>query len=195
MLPVTVQRVQDAMLRRIRHRYVLYHARRQSERALSRGTVNVILVLCYGNIYRSPLVEYLLRHSRKFVGVTIKSAGFFHKPGRPCDGDYLLALKERGYDLSSHRSTVVSRDDLIAADIIIIMDRKNWDQLRRLEPKTLEKVIWIGAFNPTGSVEVADPYGTGFRDTQEIIKQLENGADSIARALPGLIKQKTNTPE
>ena len=45
------------------------------------------------------------------------------------------------------------------AALVVIMDRKNWDQVQALAPETEPKVVWIGCALPEGSVEVADPYG------------------------------------
>ncbi len=158
----------------------MLRARGQSADALSRTSGKRILVLCYGNIYRSPLVAHLLRKNKNLAGYAVHSAGFYEKVGRPCDGSYLEILKRRGYDLSEHRSSSTTREDLNAADLIIIMDRKNWDEVRKLAPSALSKTVWIGAFDPSGAVEVADPYGMAEQNIRKIIGQLEYDTECLA---------------
>lgn len=192
MTKLTFKRIASAFLRRIRHQLVLVPSKRNSRKSIDHSTGKNILVLCYGNIYRSPLVEYLLKKSVLFGAFSIKSAGFYEKPGRSCERQYLSLLKDRGYDLSNHRSTVVRKDDLDWANIIIIMDRKNWDLVGAVDRVALQKVVWVGAFNRSGSVEVDDPYGKGVEGTKHIICQLENCVVNIAAVLRGEVELSVN---
>ena len=183
MANLTIKRIMTALVRRIRHQFVLFSSKRNSRKAVDQSVGKNILVLCYGNIYRSPLVEFLLKKNDILGDFSIRSAGFFEKSGRACDNKYLSLLRDRGYDLSNHRSSVVSKDDLSWADIVIIMDRKNWDKVCDADIRASQKVVWVGAFNKSGPVEVDDPYGKRVEVTQDIICQLENCADNIFAVL------------
>ena len=179
-----INRVIQAILRRIRHRRILFSARKNSQEAVStRQRLDKVLVVCYGNIYRSPLVEYLLKHNSNGGGLEVKSAGFFEKEGRGCAEEYLELLSKRGYDLAAHRSKKITDDDISWADIIIIMDRKNWDLMNEMSSSALEKTLWIGAFSPHMSVEVVDPYGLGEEATVTVIEQLERCVVDIIRRI------------
>lgn len=123
-----------------------------------------ILVLCHGNIYRSPLAELSLnqcRHSNSTdIGISISSAGFHRKTGRPADPRYVALLRDRfGLDLDGHRSSMVDQSLLDAADMVVIMDRRNWFELEALDSTALTKTVWLGAFDGRGTVEIVDPYG------------------------------------
>jgi protein-tyrosine phosphatase len=166
-------RIVFALIRRIRHFIVLAKAAKMSEIAIDKGKSSNLLVLCYGNIYRSPLVEYLLRKSIDPSKAEIKSAGFYEKVKRPCDPEYLKLLSKRGYDLASHRSSRVSMQDTQWADLIVIMDRKNWDMLASLDKTAKNKVVWIGAFTEDVRNEVEDPYGMEQGDVNKVIDQIE----------------------
>jgi protein-tyrosine phosphatase len=63
------------------------------------------------------------------------------------------------------------------------MDRKNWEEVLRLEPSALRKLIWIGAFNPSGPVEVEDPYNQDEEKTRKIIRQLEDNTEKLISKL------------
>jgi protein-tyrosine phosphatase len=175
------KRIVRAIIRRIRHQILLHFVRAKSNAVIkSVGKIDHILVLCYGNIYRSPLVEYLLREALSDTSIEIRSAGFYDKTGRSCSDEYLSLLSERGYNLKAHRSRKISQEDIAWADIILIMDRKNWDLLSAMDSTALTKTVWIGAFSPNLSVEVGDPYGQGVEVTQKIIAQLEQSVVDVA---------------
>ena len=174
-------RIVRSIKRRIRHQKLLRVVRAKSETAInSVQKTDHILVLCYGNIYRSPLVEFLLKESLSDTDIEIRSAGFHDRTGRSCAEEYLTLLTERGYDLSAHRSGRISQADINWADLIVIMDRKNWDLLSSMDQTALSKTIWIGAFSPNLSVEVIDPYNQGSEKTRQVISQLEQCVSDIA---------------
>ncbi|BDD87631.1 hypothetical protein [Desulfofustis limnaeus] len=181
----TVGRAIAAVRRRIEHRVVLRGAREQSRAAVEQATGRRILVLCYGNIYRSPLVHHLLRHDPRLADFSIESAGFYPLAGRPCDSRYLELLRRRGHDLQAHRSALVDRRRLAEADMVVIMDRRNWDLLRELDAAACRKVVWIGAFGAGGSVEVEDPYGKSESEVEAIIERLEGCAEELAGWIAG----------
>jgi len=183
MAQLTWKRLVAAAGRRVSQHGVLRSAITSSTEALQRRGGTSILVLCYGNIYRSPLVAHLLRNDERLAGFSIDSAGFYPREGRPCDARYLELLGDRGHDLSSHRSTVVSREHLEAASLIVIMDRFQWQQLSQFGRPITDKTVWLGALSDSGSVEVEDPYGLPEAEVQQIIDQLEHGADLLAAAL------------
>ncbi|MBK9253798.1 MAG: hypothetical protein IPM70_18765 [Proteobacteria bacterium] len=90
-----------------------------------------VLVVCHGNIYRSPFVAELLRRS-PWRWKQIRICGF-HPRGRPSIPRAPSGMcADFGVSLQNHRSSVVSAADLQWADIIILMDRYNWVRLARL---------------------------------------------------------------
>jgi len=88
--------------------------------------------------------------------------------------------KEYDVDLTTHRSTVVSNEMLEWADIIIIMDRKNWEQLKVFDDYYREKIYWIAAGEASGSVEIQDPYGKGKEEVREIANSLASASEKLA---------------
>ncbi|MES9914557.1 MAG: hypothetical protein ABW160_01420 [Candidatus Thiodiazotropha sp. 4PDIV1] len=181
--PIIIRIIQ-AIQRRIRHQRILFFARSSSSAAISTAKqLDRVLVLCYGNIYRSPLVEYLLKRQLSSDDIKLKSAGFHNKVGRSCVEEYLFLLKKRGYDLMEHRSSRVTREDIDWADIIIIMDRKNWDLMKQLDQSAHKKIVWIGAFTDGMPVEVVDPYDMGVEATEHVISQLEKCVNDISNMI------------
>jgi protein-tyrosine phosphatase len=78
-----------------------------------------ILVVCHGNICRSPYLEAVLR--RALPGLQVSSAGLIG-PGRPVPAHGRNVASRSGLDLTSHRSRVLNADMLSRADMVIVMD-------------------------------------------------------------------------
>jgi len=78
-----------------------------------------ILVLCYGNVCRSPYLQAALL--REIPGVQVISAGFLSR-GRPVPPIAVELSRQRGVELSAHRSTLVTPDMVRDADLVIVMD-------------------------------------------------------------------------
>ena len=183
MSQLTCKRLVHAAGRRVKQRLALFSARKDSQAALRRSSGKRLLVLCYGNIYRSPLVAYLLARDPRLEGFAIDSAGFYPEEGRPCEPRYLQLLAQRGYDLSFHRSSVVDETRLAAASLVIIMDRHNRGLLGPFGQTIIDKTDWLGSFGDRDSDEVEDPYNRPDADVLRIVGQLEDGADRLAAAL------------
>lgn len=166
-------RIIKSIIRRAQHIIILMRARKKSRDSISKREGNNILVLCYGNIYRSPLAEYLLKKFCSSEAYNIMSAGFHKKENRTCEPEYLQILEEYGYDLYEHRSKIVRPSDLKWADIILIMDRYNLDMLKKMDCDCISKTMWIGAFSKRKSVEVKDPYDKGYDFTKDVIGDIE----------------------
>lgn len=160
-------------------------ARARSLERADRLAFRRILVLCYGNIYRSPLVAAYLH--RAFAGrkeIEIRSAGFHPKPDRSSSEDFVRHVRERtGLDLSGHRSRVLTCEDLQWADSILIMDRHNWHALARGGLVHMEKVVWLGAFLPQGSLEIVDPYGRSDKDMHRIVDSVTAASKALGEHL------------
>ena len=163
----------------------LARARKQSRTRASRLPCTKILVLCYGNIYRSPLVAEVLRHSlSQREEFEVQSAGFHVKANRPSPPPYVAHLKELAVaDLTQHRSRLVTTTDVEWADLVIIMDRHNWHALAKLVPRSLAKVVWLGAFCDGTSIEIPDPFGRPEEQVGAIIRSMLEGAGGLAAHL------------
>lgn len=141
-----------------------------------------LLVICYGNIYRSAfLAEYLREH----VGmhVEIRSAGFHPVAGRSSPERHIQMCREFGVDLAQHRSSMLGRADLDWADVVVIMDRKNWVQVRRMGAEE-KKLIWLGSLVSTGRVEIQDPYQMDDTQARNLLSRMHD----CAKALVGMVQ-------
>lgn len=173
-----------AVWRRLLHQWALFRARRLSLARTAFRPPQRLLVMCYGNIYRSPFVAaWLGARLASQPGFEIRSAGFHHVPARPSPQEYVRLASDYHIDLESHRSRLVASADLEWAEAIVIMDRYNWERLRPSGAEISGKIIWLGAFNRAGPVEIEDPYALPQPRVQAIVEQMQAAADGLVQRL------------
>jgi protein-tyrosine phosphatase len=175
----------------------LLHARRRHSelRRLERERPASILVICLGNICRSPYAAALLTRSLEGCEVTVESAGFIG-PGRPSPEEAVRVADRRGIDLTPHRSRQLGAEDVAAADLVLVMDVQ---QRRRLEERFGRRtgVVVMGDLDPDAidTRTIRDPYDQAeevFDRVYERIERcvsvltasLQNGRDHGRRAGP-----------
>ena len=130
-----------------------------------------VLLVCTGNICRSPLAEALLERAlrdRAIAEVTVTSAGTGAWNGAPAsEGAYLVGL-ERGLDLSGHRARLLTRELVEQADLILTMARHHRARVDELGGEGRVFVLGEYAGREGNEAEVSDPFGGDldvYRDT------------------------------
>ena len=146
-----------------------------------------ILFLCYGNICRSPLAE-LAAHTA-LPGHIIQSAGFHPKVNRRSPAHVQRSATRLGIDMDAHRSRQVTSQDIDQADLVLVMDWKNYAQLLRAFPQSEKKTTFLGLFNPSPTIEIEDPYDLTGARVDQVVDLIANATQGLAAKLPPLEKQ------
>ena len=106
-----------------------------------------ILVVCTGNICRSPLAEGFLRGIlvRRFGGSapTVSSAGTAGWQGSPAMGESVQAASERGVDISGHLARKLAGPMIEGADLILCMAAEHREAILRARPPAETKVFTL----------------------------------------------------
>lgn len=155
-------------------------ARRHARALLRARPIRRVLVLCYGNIYRSPFVAARLRADRR---LEIRSAGFHPREERLCEPEFVTIAREFGVDLRSHRSRQVRQDDVDWADLVLIMDGHNYRLMHVHHPQALARTCWLGAAAPDTPLFIRDPYKLPQHQQQEIAAQLDHACAALLERL------------
>jgi len=153
-----------------------------------------VLLVCMGNICRSPTAEGVLRHYIKINNlgdrVEVDSAGTHgYHVGEAPDSRTQRAASVRGYNLSQLRARKVARQDLDYFDLILAMDKSNLDNLQRMAtPEQQEKIkLFMGYARNFDDDEVPDPYyglGHGFDLVLDMVEDASQGlVDQIREEL------------
>jgi protein-tyrosine phosphatase len=145
-----------------------------------------VLMVCMGNICRSPTADGVLRHlvrqARLDERVRIDSAGTldYHAGSPPDERSRRHALK-RGYDLSALRARQVHGRDFEQFDLILAMDWQNLEELRALcPPEHQHKLRRLMEFAPAGWGDVvADPYYGGQDGFEAVLDHVEQACQGL----------------
>lgn len=135
-----------------------------------------ILIVCVGNICRSPMAEAILKYDAEQAGLplSISSAGIGALQGRPADQHVQAILQDKNIDCSSHRAKQLTREMLTAADLVLVMENEHRKEIERFFPSACGKVHLLAKWQ---NVEIPDPYKKSrevFIDTYHLIKQSIN---------------------
>jgi protein-tyrosine phosphatase len=151
-----------------------------------------VLIVCTGNICRSPTAHAVLAHFVREAGldrtVRVDSAGTHdYHVGEPPDGRAQLHARRRGYELSGLRARQVAREDFASFDLVLAMDRGQLRILRRMSPEVHRQKIHLYmeyATGPSGD-EVPDPYYGGPEGFEAVLDMVE----AASRAIVAVIKE------
>lgn len=156
--------------------------RRVLDVAMKRESGNVLIV-CYGNICRSPLVEAVIRSMRP--GCSIVSRGFHTASFRKPPQRWIDVVRETvDFDISGHRSAVLSQSDVDQARLIVVMDLKNFRDLRRFSPGSSSKTILLDDYGfPAICREVKDPYSMESTGMRTVANRLVEASRRLAACL------------
>lgn len=164
---------------------------RRALRAATRPPPASILVLCLGNICRSPYAEHRLRTELSRAGlpsIDIDSAGFI-RPGRPSPELARRVAAGRGVDLEDHRSRVLEADAEAPgpADLVLVMSPEQRRRFRRLAGPASPRTLVLGDFDPEPSARRAIP--DPFDCPEDVFVAVYERIDRCCRCLAGALAQ------
>lgn len=134
-----------------------------------------ILVVCHGNVCRSPLAEVVLR--KNLPKTAIVSAGFAG-PNRPAAKKVREYAMRHDYDLSQHRSKVVTQEQLQKSDLILYMDNRNLEGLRQMSCD-IRKTMSLGSLVDVDRIQ--DPaYIPRGKKLDNILGTIEQACKNLA---------------
>jgi len=149
-----------------------------------------VLLVCTGNICRSPLAAVMLERAltqRNVRDVEVKSAGTGAWDGAPAsEGAYLVAL-ENGLDLSEHRAQLLTRDLVEGSDLILTMARHHRARVDELGGQGHVSVLGEYVGKQGDDAEVSDPFGGDLEIYRDTYTQLEA---FIAAAADRLVRER-----
>jgi protein-tyrosine phosphatase len=138
-----------------------------------------ILMICLGNICRSPLAEGILKQKVKEKGLNwqVDSAGTsaYHVGEQP-DERSIAVAKEHGLDITDQRSRPLTLQDLEEYDLLLVMDSSNYNNVKKLcrNQNQVDKIELIMNYPyPNRNTPVPDPYWgeNGFENVYQMLEK------------------------
>ena len=117
-----------------------------------------ILVVCVGNICRSPIGERYLK--QRLPNKNIASAGIAskksHLEGKPADAMAQQVAQQHGIDLTGHQSQQLTSQLCTQYDLILVMEKGHLSALSEIAPEASGKAMLFGQW--IGQKDIPDPY-------------------------------------
>lgn len=144
-----------------------------------------ILVVCTGNICRSPMGAALLQHAlaakpEPLRSIKVISAGVAARRGEPASANAVAALKKVGIDLKGHVSRPVTQELLDKSLMVLCMTEGHRDMIEISSKRLPAHLHLYREFVTSGQREVADPYGMP-------VGIYEACRDELVEAIPSLV--------
>jgi len=144
-----------------------------------------VLMVCLGNICRSPMAEGILKHHLSLHGIRaiVDSAGTsgWHA-GEPPDRRAISICKKYGVEISGQRSRPFELSDFGRFDLIFAMDSENYSTILQMtdDPALRSKVhLVMNTVRPGSNEPVPDPYYGGPDGFERVYRMLEEASEAI----------------
>lgn len=140
-----------------------------------------ILLVCTGNMCRSPMAEVLLKNRLQREGkdslYRVSSAGTWTTEGRAASSLAIEAMEELGLDLSAHRTHLLTLEDVHEASLILVMAQDHKEALLAEFPEAGYKTHLLSELAGR-RYDIFDPYGS---DSLDLYRQCAKEIDSLLR--------------
>ncbi|MEX0273238.1 MAG: low molecular weight protein-tyrosine-phosphatase [Flavobacteriaceae bacterium] len=147
-----------------------------------------VLMVCLGNICRSPLAEGILQSKASTGTLVVDSSGTAgYHIGEPPDSRSIQVARKYGIDISHQRCRQFSVQDFDAFDHIYAMDKNNYRDILALathqDHRDKVKLLLDGTMD--GEEEVPDPYYGGVEGFEKVFQLIDGACDRIVEKLNG----------
>ncbi len=132
---------------------------------------NNILVVCIGNICRSPMAEGLLTKALlEKDDCVVSSAGINALTGHKPDAIACQLMQQKGIDITQNRACQLNTEMIRKADLILVMESFHKSAIEDNDSSAKGKVFKLGEWS---GVEIPDPYGQNLKVFEETLQLIE----------------------
>lgn len=137
------------------------------------------MMVCIGNICRSPIAEVLLKHHQPQLNVF--SSGLGALVGKPADPSSVELMTKKDIDLNNHCAQQINSVLVSASDLILTMEKSHIDAIQSQFPECRGKVHLIGKWSD--NLEIPDPYRKDKEAFSSAALLIESGLDAWQKKL------------
>jgi len=136
-----------------------------------------ILMICAGNLCRSPFAEGYMRLRLEQAGVHAEcfSRGLLFMAGRKVPEIAMKVAKEFGVDLSGHVSQTLLAPDMDRAAMVMVMEPEQRQHLSKMRPAHIGKVMMLS--QPGGGEKISDPMGRSEETFRKVYSEIAEYID------------------
>ena len=144
-----------------------------------------ILVVCMGNICRSPTAERILQ--KKLPNHRISSAGINALAGKDADFQAIKTALKHGVIVAGHTARQLTPQMCDEGDLILVMEPAHIDMVADIQPSALSKAFLLAQWLPKKNIP--DPFKQSSEMFEAVFLQIEQAADTWADKLSGQAEQ------
>ena len=146
-----------------------------------------VLMVCLGNICRSPLAEGILKSKINTSKIFVDSAGTAaYHVGNLADERSIEVAKKYGIDITNQRARKFTVKDFDAFDVIYAMDKSNYQNILMLARNSDDEKkvqLILNVIDADKNASVPDPYYGGNQGFENVYKMLDEACEVIANKL------------
>ncbi|MDA0681703.1 MAG: low molecular weight phosphotyrosine protein phosphatase [Proteobacteria bacterium] len=140
-----------------------------------------VLIVCVGNICRSPMAEAILQAALKGnSNIKVSSAGVGALVGCPADEHAVELMKERGLDISGHEARQLTPELVSENDLILVLEAGHKRVIDANEPSARGKVYRLGEWQ---NQDIPDPYRKPREVFEAALVLIDQGCESWAQKI------------
>lgn len=140
-----------------------------------------ILIVCTGNICRSPIAERILRQI--FADKKIDSAGVAALVDNPADPSAMTVAARHNLLLEHHHAVQFTSALGRQYELILVMEKSHQEQISRISPEARGKTMLLGHW--LGGREIPDPYRKSQEAFESVYRVIDQACQSWAHKLNG----------
>ena len=146
-----------------------------------------VLMVCLGNICRSPLAQGILESKLDAKKHLVASAGTAnYHTGKLPDPRSIAVAKKNGIDITNQRAAQFQKSDFDTYDYIFTMDESNYQNVITLAKNSVQKEkvnLILNEITPNSNAEVPDPYYGGDSGFDHVYQLLNTACNQIAKRI------------
>ena len=140
---------------------------------------NKILIVCVGNICRSPTAQYMLQAA--LPNKQVDSAGLHAMVNRDMDAQARAVAEKQGLVCDTHCARQLTSELAREYDLILVMEKRHRDEIAERFPELMAKTMLLAKWE--GEKDIPDPYRKSDEVFEQIYKLIETSVQSWAKKL------------
>ncbi|TMP45714.1 phosphotyrosine protein phosphatase [Pseudoalteromonas citrea] len=140
-----------------------------------------ILVVCAGNICRSPTAEYILKDKLQGKAIRVSSAGLTALEGKSADATAVELALQQNIDMSAHKGRQLNSSLVAENSVILVMEQRHLSDLCNRYPQARGKTFLLGKW--LDDKEVPDPYRQSREAFEHVYELIESACGAWQKYL------------
>ncbi len=142
---------------------------------------NSVLMVCAGNICRSPTAEYVLKSKLVGKSVEVSSAGLTALEGKPADAQAQQIASAFNIDMSEHQGRQLTSNLVTNNSVILVMEKRHVTDLCARYPQARGKTFLLGKW--LGEKEIPDPYRQSIEAFEHVYALIDSACSAWQKYL------------